>query len=160
MGQKVTITLTVDAANLQAIPSPKQSDIENNTTLTDDNGGSPSAINANFTSVVFIDSDVRWVGVTNDPGYAIVIDSVVYEPVNKGPSVDFFNAPLLSRTSRRHGYVEAKVNNDQNLVGALYGYHINFKIHVLGGCFLLGWVFGKVLGPFEIDPKLRGKANN
>ncbi len=68
MGQKVTITLTVDAANLQAIPSPKQSDIENNTTLTDDNGGSPSAINANFTSVVFIDSDVRWVGVTNDSG--------------------------------------------------------------------------------------------
>ena len=158
MGQKVTITLTVDAANLHAITNPTDTDIENNTTLTDDNHGAPSAINANFTSEVFIDSDVRWVGVTNDPGYAIAIHSVVYEPANKGPSVDFFNAPLLTRSSKRYGYVEAKVNNDQNLVGELYCYHINFKIHVLGGCFLLGWVFGKVLGPFEIDPKLKANA--
>ena len=158
MGQKVTITLTVDAANLQAITNPTATDIENNTTLTDDNHGAPSAINADFTSDVFIDSDVRWVGVTNDPGYAIAIHSIVYVPVNKGPSVDFFNAPVLTRSSKRYGYVEAKVNNDQNLDGALYCYHINFKIHVLGGCLLPGLGLDKVLGPFEIDPKLRGNA--
>ena len=158
MGQKVNITLTVQAANLHAITNPTATDIENNTTLTDDNSGIPSVTNANFISEVFIDNDVRWVGVTNDPGYAIAIHSVVYEPVNKGSSVDFFNAPVLTRTSKRYGFVEAKVNNDQNLVGEFYCYYINFKIHVLGGCFLLGWVFGKVLGPFEIDPKLKANA--
>ena len=72
MGQKVTITLTVEAANLQAITNPTQNDIENNTNLTDDNSGSSlDGTNANFTSEVFINNDVRWEGVTNDPGYDI-----------------------------------------------------------------------------------------
>lgn len=158
MGQKVNITLTVEAANLHAIANPTNTDIENNTTLTDDNSGlSLDGTNENFISEVFIDNDVRWVGVTNDPGYAISIHSIEYIPANagKGPSVDFFNAPALNGTGKRHGYIEAKVNNDPNLVGELYCYYINFKIHVLSGCFF--WFgLGKVLGPFEIDPKLKG----
>lgn len=159
MGQKVNITLTVEAANLHAIANPTKADIENNTTLTDDNSGnSIDGTNENFISEVFIDNDVRWVGVTNDPGYAIAIHSVVYEAVNKGPSVDFFNAPVLTRSSKRYGYVEAKVNNDQNLVGELHCYYINFKIHILGGCFFFGLSLDKVLGPFEIDPKLSGNT--
>ncbi|NNK19103.1 MAG: hypothetical protein HKP49_08125, partial [Maribacter sp.] len=54
MGQKVTITLTVEAANLNAIASPTQTDIENNTSLTDDNSGSSlDGTNENFISEVF-----------------------------------------------------------------------------------------------------------
>lgn len=158
MGQKVTITLTVGAANLHAIAIPTKNDIENNTSLTDDNSGSSlDGTNENFISEVFLDNDVRWVGTTNDPGYVIEIQSVVYEPVNKGISVDFFNIPVITGTGRKHGFVEAKVRNDNSLVGQQYCYYINFRIHILGGCMaFFGW--GKTLGPFEIDPKLKGNA--
>ncbi len=159
MGQKVNITLTVEAANLHAIANPTKTDIENNTMMTDDNSGlSIDGTNENFISEVFIDNEVRWVGVTNDPGYAITIHSVVFEATNKGSSVDFFKAPVLNGGGKRYGYVQAKVRNDQNLVGKFHCYYINFKIHVLGGCFLFGMGLGRVLGPFEIDPKLKGNT--
>ena len=123
-------------------------------------GSSVDGSNKNFISQVNIDGEVKWVGVTHDPGYSIAIHSIEYIPASpsKGPSENFFNTGKLLGTSGKSGFVEATVKNDGNLVNKLYCYTINFKIYPPGGClaFLLS---GKAAGPFEIDPKLSGKPN-
>ncbi len=159
MGQKVTITLNIEADNLYKIKSPTQADIDNNTSITDDNSGlSLDGRHENFISNVFIDNDVRWVGVTNDLGYFITIQSVIYEPTNKGSSINFFTLPILLGTGKKSGHVESTVKNDGNLVGKQYCYSINFKIYRMLGCLSL-FLWRGSAGPFTIDPKLSGKPN-
>ena len=161
MGQKVTITLTVEAAFLYKIKnSLSPTDIDDNSSLTDYNrGSSVDGSNENFISQVYIDGEVKWVGVTHDPGYSIAIHSIEYIPANtgKGPSENFFSTDKLLGTGGKFGIVEATVKNDGNLANKLYCYIINFKIYPPGGClaFLLS---GKAAGPFEIDPKLNANA--
>ena len=161
MGQKVTITLTVEAAYLyKRKNSLSVADIDNSSSLTDFNRGiSVDGSNENFISQVYIDSEVKWVGVTHDPGYSIAIHSIEYIPANtgKGPSENFFNTDKLLGTAGKAGFVEATVKNDGNLENKLYCYSINFKIYPPGGClaFLLS---GKPTNPLKIDPKLNANA--
>lgn len=161
MGQKVTITLTVKAASLyKRKNSLSATDIDDSSSLTDYNrGSSVDGSNENFISQVYIDGEVKWVGVTHDPGYSIAIHSIEYITASpsKGPSENFFNTDKLLGTGGKSGFVEAKVKNDGNLANKLYCYSINFTIYPPGGClaFLLS---GKPTNPLKVDPKLNGNA--
>lgn len=143
MAKPVVITLTVQTAILYGINAPSQPQVDDNCALADDNSGSsPNGTLEDFESNVFIDSNVRWVGVAKDSGYSVAIDSIVYK--SKSNSVNFFDNTTVHGTGGRSGNVSAKTKNDPNLNHRLDIYTINFSIYSSGNS----------SKSFSIDPKL------
>ena len=148
MAKKVTITLSVNASILYALASPTQAQIDNESSLSDDNAGnSPNQQIENFTSNVYVNNDVKWQGETVDSGYSVAITSIVYEAT--GTDVNFFDSTTIDGTGGRTGNVTAKVKNDSGLVNKLDVYTINFRVYASGNNYK----------SFSIDPKLQGKSN-
>jgi len=142
MPKPVVITLTVQAETLYNKVNPTQAEIDACCSLSDNNGGTGSPIEE-FTSPVFINNNVRWVGATSDQGWTIAIDSIVYEPDTT--DVDFFDSTTISGSGGRSGNVNANVKNDPALIGNHDQYKINFSVYKSPN----------EHKPFPIDPKLR-----
>lgn len=143
MSKKVVIALTVQANSLYEMNNPSQTDVEIKCSLSDDNSGSASnGTLEDFLSQVYINQDVKWKGLTNDQGYSVAIDSIVYEP--ESSDVNFFDTSTILGTKGRSGSVTAKVKNDSNLVHKLDKYTINFSVYANGDS----------SKSFQIDPKL------
>ena len=127
MGQKVTITLTVEANLLYDMTNPIQEEVDKKSRLKDDNlGCAPGGKIKDFQSSVFINNDVMWEGKTNDPdgldkGLSVNIESIVM----KGGTNIFGIDPLLGSGGR----VVAKVINDSKLNRQIYEYKIKFRIN-------------------------------
>ena len=143
MAKSVVITLTVKTASLYGMSAPSQSQVNSCCTLSDDNlGSSSNGTLEDFKSKVFINNNVRWVGVSSDSGYSVAIDSLVYE--SKSNDVNFFENATINGTGGRSGNASANVKNDPNLVNELDIYTINFSVYN----------FGNLYKSFSIDPKL------
>ena len=143
MAKPVVITLTVQAATLYGMNAPSQSQVDNCCTLSDDNyGRSQNGTLEDFKSYVFINNNVRWVGVSRDSGYSVAIDSIDYE--SKSNDVNFFDNATIYGSGGRSGNASANVKNDPNLVNQLDIYNINFSVYDSGNLFKT----------FSIDPKL------
>ena len=143
MAKPVVITLTVQTAVLYVMSAPSQYQVDSCCTLSDDNSGSsPNGTLEDFKSNVFINNNVRWVGVSNDSGYSVAIDSLVYE--SKSNDVNFFDNATINGTGGRSGNASANVKNDPNLVNELDIYTINFSVYNSGN----------LHKSFSIDPKL------
>lgn len=143
MAKPVVITLTVQTNNLYGMNTPSQTQVDGCCTLSDDNSGSSSnGTLEDFQSNVFINNNVRWVGVSSDSGYSVAIDSIVYEPESN--DVNFFDNSTINGTGGRSGNVSANVKNDPNLVNKLDIYTINFSVYNSGNS----------SKAFSIDPKL------
>ncbi|TDE28727.1 MULTISPECIES: hypothetical protein [Flavobacterium] len=143
MAKPVVITLTVQTANLYGMNIPSQTQVDGCCALSDDNSGSsPNGTLEDFQSNVFINNNVRWVGVSNDSGYSVAIDSIVYEPESN--DVNFFDNATINGTGGRSGNASANVKNDPNLVNQSDIYTINFSVYNSGNSYKA----------FSIDPKL------
>ena len=143
MAKSVVITLTVKTASLYGMSAPSQSQVNSCCTLSDDNlGSSSNGTLEDFKSKVFINNNVRWIGVSSDSGYSVAIDSLVYE--SKSNDVNFFENATINGTDGRSGNASANVKNDPNLVNELDIYTINFSVYN----------FGNLYKSFSIDPKL------
>jgi hypothetical protein len=148
MGKPVTITLTVEAYKLYN----DQLTVLNACTLSDDNAGSsPDGTCGNFTSNVYLNNNVKWVGKTKDnttdQGYDVAITSVVY--IADPTDVDFFDLATLPGSGGRKGNVNGNVKNDRELVGQHDSYKINFDIYPPANSSL-------PKKSYPIDPKLQG----
>ena len=143
MGKKVEIVLTVQASSLYAMSNPSPTDIDLKCSLSDDNSGSSSnGTLMNFLSKVYLNQDVKWKGVTNDQGYSVAIDNIVFEP--EPNDVNFFDTLTIHGTGGRSGNATAKVKNDSNLIHKRDKYTLNFSVYTDGNSFK----------SFQIDPKL------
>lgn len=143
MAKPVVISLTVQAAALYGMVSPTPSQVNNCCSLSDDNSGnSPNGTLEHFKSFVFINNNVRWVGVTNDQGYSVAINSIVYEHLPDG--VNFFDNAVIDGSGGRSGNVSSNVKNDPSLAGKFDKYAINFSVYSSGNSYKA----------FNIDPKL------
>lgn len=143
MAKPVVITLTVQTANLYGIDTPSQTEVDSCCRLSDDNSGSsPNGTLEDFQSNVFINNNVKWLGVSADPGYSVAIDSIVYE--SKSNDVNFFDNATISGSGGRSGNASANVKNDPNLVNQLDIYTVNFSVYSSGTSYKA----------FSIDPKL------
>lgn len=143
MAKPVVITLTVQTANLYGLNSPSQSQVDGYCALSDDNSGrSSNGTLEDFKSYVFINNNVKWVGVSRDPGYTVAIDSIDYE--SKSNDVNFFDSSIIYGSGGRSGNASANVKNDPNLANNLEIYNINFSVYDSGNS----------SKPFSIDPKL------
>jgi hypothetical protein len=133
----------VQTANLYGMNSPSQNQVDSCCALSDDNSGSsPSGTLEDFKSYVFINNNVRWVGVSKDSGYSVAIDSIDYE--SKSNDVNFFDKTIINGSGGRSGNASANVKNDPNLINQLDIYSINFSVYSSGNSFK----------SFSIDPKL------
>ncbi|MGZ9733772.1 hypothetical protein [Flavobacterium sp. GNP002] len=143
MAKPVVITLTVQAATLYGMNDPSQPQIDSCCRLSDDNSGrSQNGTLEDFKSYVFINNNVKWVGVSRDSGYSVAIDSIDYE--SKSNDVNFFDNATIYGSGGRSGNASAKVKNDPNLINQLDIYNINFSVYDSGNLFKT----------FSIDPKL------
>ena len=143
MGKKVEIVLTVQASSLYAMSNPSPTDIDLKCSLSDDNSGSSSnGTLMNFLSKVYLNQDVKWKGVTNDQGYSVAIDSIVFEP--ESSDVNFFDTSTIHGTGGRSGNATAKVKNDSNLIDKHDKYTLNFSVYANGNS----------SKSFQIAPKL------
>lgn len=143
MAKPVVITLNVQASRLYGIQNPTQADVDNCCSLNDDNNGnSPNGTIENFTSIVYINNNVKWNGASNDQGYTVAITSIVYEP--DSTDVNFFDWQTLNGSGGRSGNVNANVRNDNNLLNQHDVYTINFRVYSSGTDFK----------SYSIDPKL------
>lgn len=153
MGKKVKISLVVEASALYEINNPSKEDIDELTFLSDDNKGkSTTGKNEDFQSIVYIDSDVKWIGgtvfpKTADEDFKISIDSIVYE--HKDNDRDFFNKSTIDANGDNKTTVTAKTKKDKSLEGLEDVYKINFSIHPTKKG------IGAAKGPYPIDPKLK-----
>lgn len=140
----VAITLNVQANTLWNIVNPTQAQINACCSISDDNNGnSPNGTLEDFTSQVNLTNNVRWVGVTNDQGYTVAIDSISYEL--KGDDVNIFDNDPIMGSGGRSGNVNANVKNDNTLIGKHDDYLIRFSIYDSPSDFK----------SFSIDPKLQ-----
>ncbi|MFV8323497.1 hypothetical protein [Flavobacterium sp. LS2R12] len=143
MAKPVVITLTVQAATLYGMNDPSQPQIDSCCRLSDDNSGrSQNGTLEDFKSYVFINNNVKWVGVSRDSGYSVAIDSIDYE--SKSNDVNFFDNATIYGSGGRSGNASANVKNDPNLINQLDIYNINFSVYDSGNLFKT----------FSIDPKL------
>ncbi|MFV8367164.1 hypothetical protein [Flavobacterium sp. XS1P27] len=143
MAKPVVITLTVQAATLYGMNDPSQPQIDSCCRLSDDNSGrSQNGTLEDFKSYVFINNNVKWVGVSRDSGYSVAIDSIDYE--SKSNDVNFFDNTTIYGSGGRSGNASANVKNDPNLINQLDIYNINFSVYDSGNLFKT----------FSIDPKL------
>lgn len=143
MAKPVVITLTVQAADLYAMNSPLQAQIDGCCTLSDDNSGSSAnGTLEDFQSSVFLNNNVRWNGVSSDQGYSVAIDSIVYEI--KPDDANFFESGTITGSGGRTGNASAKVKDDTDLKNKIDVYTINFSVFDSGTSFKA----------FHIDPKL------
>lgn len=143
MAKPVVITLTVQTAALFGMDAPSQSQVDSCCRLSDDNSGSsPTGTLEEFKSFVFINNNVKWVGVSGDSGYSVAIDSIDYE--SKSTDVNFFDRTIINGSGGRSGNASANVKNDPNLVNHLDIYNINFSVYNSGNS----------SKAFSIDPKL------
>ncbi len=154
MGKPVSITLTVEASTLYAKKPypPAQSVVDGLCTLGDTNhGNSPNGTIEDFTSQVYINNDVTWIGATKYPtgidrGYSVAINSVVHETDANDPNdIPFFSSPALGSPGRS-GNVNLTVTDDSNLDGKHDVYTINFSVYATGNNHL----------NYSIDPRLSG----
>jgi len=138
MGKKVNITLTVQASGLYGMSSPTQAQVDSQCSISDDNSGSsPNGTLEDFQSNVYNENDVKWIGSSNDSGFAVAITSIV----SKSGSI--FDTTTLNGSGGRSGNVEGKVKkNAPNK--QIDTYTINFSV----------FDSGNVSKPFSIDPKL------
>lgn len=143
MGKKVEIVLTVQASSLYTMNNPSPTDIDLKCSLSDDNSGSSSnGTLMDFLSQVYTNQDVKWEGLTNDQGYSVAIDNIVFEP--EPNDVNFFDTLTIHGTGGRSGNATAKVKNDSNLIHKRDKYTLNFSVYTDGNSFK----------SFQIDPKL------
>ncbi len=143
MAKPVVITLNVQASRLNGIQNPTQSDVDNCCSITDNNGGSSSnGTLGNYTTPVFINFNVMWIGATADQGYSVAITSIVYDP--DSTDVDFFDWQTLNGSGGRSGNVNANVRNDNNLRNQHDVYTIYFRVYSSGTDYKT----------YSIDPKL------
>jgi hypothetical protein len=143
MAKPVVITLTVQTANLYGMNAPLQPQVDGCCRLSDDNSGSsPNGTLEDFKSIVFINNNVRWVGVATDSGYSVAINSIDYESTPN--DVNFFDNSIINGTGGRSGNASANVKNDPNLVNHFDKYTINFSVYNSGNLFK----------SYSIDPKL------
>ena len=143
MAKPVTITLRVQANYLFGLTYPTKAQINEICVLSDDNNGnSPNGTLPDFTSIVYINNNVKWVGVTGDNGYTIAITSIVFD--SEDGDTNFFTTKIIQGSSGRSGNVNANVKNDNRLAGLEDIYLINFSIYDSPSNFK----------SFSIDPKL------
>lgn len=143
MAKPVVITLTVRTAVLYGMNTPSPTQVDSCCALSDDNSGSsPNGTLEDFQSKVFINNNVRWVGVSSDRGFSVAIDSIVYKP--ESSDVNFFDNATINGTGGRSGNASANVKNNPNLMNQLDIYTINFSVYDSGNSFK----------GFSIDPKL------
>jgi len=143
MGKKVVIALTVQANSLYTMNNPSPADINAKCSLSDDNSGrSANGTLEDFKSNVYINQDVKWIGLTTDAGFSVSIDSIVYEP--NFSDVNFFDSSTIKGTGGRSGNSTAKVKDDSNLLKKIDKYSIYFSIYANANTFK----------SFQIDPKL------
>lgn len=143
MAKTVVITLTVQTANLYGMNAPSQNQVDSCCALSDDNSGkSSNGTLEDFKSYVFINNNVRWVGVSNDREYSVAIDSIVYKPETS--DVNFFDNATINGTGGRSANASAYVKNNLNLMNQLDIYTINFSVYDSGNS----------SKGFSIDPKL------
>lgn len=144
MGKPVVITLTVQANSLYGMYQPTQSEVDSKCSITDDNSGSSpnGGTIENFLSNVYINQNVKWLGITNDQGFTVSIDSIVYEL--KSNDVNFFNSGTIYGSGGKSGNANANIKNNPELDKKLDIYTINFSIYNNTG----------LSKSFHIDPKL------
>ncbi|TDE07197.1 hypothetical protein [Flavobacterium sandaracinum] len=143
MGKKVEIALTVQASSLYAMSNPSQQDIDTACSLSDDNSGrSSNGTLKDFLSNVYLNQDVKWIGISTDRGFSVAIDSIFNEPETR--DVNFFDVETIYGTGGRSGNATAKVKNDSNLVHKHDKYTITFSVYADGNS----------SKSFHIDPKL------
>ena len=124
MTKPIFITLHVEASNLFEIENPTQEQIDKHCSFSDNNNGkSPNGTLEDFTTEVYIDNNVKWLGQTSDRGFTIDIDSISFKP--KGSEANFFNSDVLKGSG---GIVHADVLNDDRLKGKMYDYLISFSV--------------------------------
>lgn len=142
-GKPVTITLTVNAEDLfNANPQPlsnNQGELDTYCSLSDDNLGKipPGQTLNDFTSEVFAGNTVTWKGVSANPGYRVLIDSI-------SNNTNFF----ASDPPGNDGKVTATLKD--GIDGVLDTYTIKFSIDSPGN---------EPAKSYPLDPKLSGKAN-
>ena len=111
MGKKVVIALTVQASSLYAMSNPSQKDIDSTCSLSDDNSGrSSNGTLKDFLSNVYLNQDVRWIGLTNDNGYSVAIDSIFNEPESR--DMDFFDVTTIYGSGGRSPVSSFAIRHD------------------------------------------------
>lgn len=142
-GKPVTITLTVNAADLfNANPQPtSQTALDAYCSLSDDNLGSipPGKTLNEFTSEVFDGKTVTWRGASSSPGYRVLIDSITN-------NTSFFS----SDPPGNNGVVTATVRTDVS-PDTEDTYTITFTIDSPGN---------ESPKTYALDPKLRAKSSS
>lgn len=143
MSKPIVITLSVQTKKLFDLLKPTQDQIDSLCVFSDNNNGkSPQGTVEDFTSTVFINNNVKWVGASDDKGFTVAIDSITFKP-NSGV-VNFFKSTTLNGNGGTSGNVNANVKNDESLIGKHSDYLIVFSV----------FESPSNVKSFSIDPKL------
>jgi len=143
MAKPVVISLNVQANSLFNLENPSQEQIDSLCSFSDDNNGnSPNGTVEDFTTTVYINNNVKWIGVSQNQGFKVAIDSINYKP--NGNNVNCFDTPILQGSGGISGNVNANVKNDSSLQNRYNDYLIEFTVYESPHNFK----------SFSIDPKL------
>ena len=146
MSKHVQIVLTVDANSLYQMSNPSQEEIDNVTTLSDDNDGfSHNGKVQDFLSNVYLGHNVEWIGSTTDDGYSVAIDRIVYDFDLNDPNDKCFldDDITIMGTGGSSSKVVATVKDQVEMAKTQNVYKIEFSIH-----------YKNAAKSYLIDPKL------
>lgn len=139
----IVVSLNVQASTLFALSNPTQVQIDQFCVFSDNNNGfSPNGTHNDFTSIIYQNSNVKWIGVTNAKGFTVAINSIAFKSTNS--DVDFFGDTVLVGSGGSSGNVSATVKNNSSFVNKSNSYLITFTVYDNKGNFKT----------FSIDPKL------
>lgn len=136
-----TIVITVEAGQLWAKP-PTETNIDNYTALTDDEGFSSEfgEKTKDFLTEVFMAKKITWEIRSTNPSFTVALLSVTHNPTAGNPQ--FFNRNPIP--VKNNGKVEGVIARNPNMPNKDDSYTIHFTI-----------TFGGVTLPYPIDPKLQ-----
>ena len=150
-GGPVKITLTVRASDLyNANPQPlsnNQAELDTYCSLDDDNTNEPGKIPPggtlnDYTSVVYADQTVTWVGKNaNNDGYRVLINSISNNP-------NFFSSDPPGQSGQVTATLRGDINDKTDT------YTIGFSINPPGN------PQDNPPQIYSLDPKLSGRSNN
>lgn len=142
------VTVTVKAKALFDLPyPPSETQIDDNTALTDDDGFSSTYgdKNKDYETIVFMNYDMVWdIALSDkngvDRGYSVALKSVSHNPVTGNPQFFTSNPINVGRDKK----VRGTISLDPNLPNKDDSYTINFTISD-----------GSTTLDFPLDPKLK-----
>jgi len=146
MSKNVQIVLTVNASSLYQMTNPSQDEIDDMTTLSDDNDGfSENGKVQDFLSNVYLGKNVEWIGSCSENGYSIAIDRIVYDFDLNDPNDKCFleDDTTILGTGGCHSKVIATIKDQLDMAKTLNVYKIEFSIH-----------YNSISKSYLIDPKL------